>query len=119
MKLNKINCSYEGEIKPYYGVLNISKSIHELLNGLPLALDSVKTNNMLKNSTKEMQNFQKNAFEMFSLKRLQNLNKTSFKQESAFNGICQMYETSFSKEVIEGKKLTLDFLKKNISKEDI
>ena len=114
MKINEINM-YQEEIKYNFGVLNLTNPeiINELLNGLTHSLTGLKNNIVENTSTVETINGQKQSNEMFNLDRLNNLSKSSFKQDSIFSGISQMYDQSLSKDIVSGKKLDIDMLKKS------
>jgi len=127
-----INCRYDGKLKPNKKVIKLSKKeilipvCPEQLGGLPTPRKPAeqKGKRVITKSRKDItKNFRKGAKEVLKLAKLLDIKKAILKQRSPSCGSGQIYDGTFSKEIVKGDGITTALLKKNgikvVSEEDL
>ncbi|TAN58512.1 DUF523 domain-containing protein [Patescibacteria group bacterium] len=127
-----VPCRYDGESKPDKKVLKLLKKeilipvCPEQLGGLrtPREPAEQKGKKVITVSGKDItKHFQKGAKEVLKVANIFGVKKAILKQRSPSCGNGQIYDGTFSKQIIKGDGITTKFLKKNgikvLSEEDL
>lgn len=117
-----IKCRYDGKSKPDEKVLELAKKetlisvCPEQLGGLPTprtASEQVSNKVMTKDGRDVTNEFNKGAEETLKIAQENNIKSAIFKQRSPSCGCGQIYDGTFSGNVIEGDGVTTKLLKQN------
>lgn len=120
--LLSISCRFDGKSKPDKKVLRLSKKqilipiCPEQLGGLttPREPAEQKDGRVVTLSGKDVtKNFQKGAKEVLKIAKLFGVKEAILKQRSPSCGCSQIYDGTFSKQIIKGDGITAKLLKKN------
>jgi len=127
-----IKCRYDGKSKPHEKVLDLSKKevlipiCPEQLGGLSTPREPSEQRGdkvFTKNGKEVTKNFVEGAKEVLKLAKVFNVKEAILKQRSPSCGSGQIYDGTFSKNLIEGDGVTTALLKRNgikvISEEDL
>jgi len=127
-----VNCRWDGKNKPNEKILELSKKeilipvCPEQLGGLPTPREpsEQKLEKVFTKSGKDVtKNFIKGAEEVLRIAKLLNIKEAILKQKSPSCGSGQIYDGTFSDNLIEGDGVTASLLKNNgikvISEEEI
>ena len=113
-------CRYDGRSKPHKGVLSLLGQetlipvCPEQLGGLPIPRPPAEiqgTRVMARDGADVTRAFQKGAQEVLRIARLRSIEKALLKQRSASCGCGQIYDGTFSGNVIPGDGVTTALLK--------
>jgi uncharacterized protein YbbK (DUF523 family) len=127
-----IKCRYDGKSKPNKKVLKLAKEkilipvCPEILGGLPTPREPAeqRQNKVITISGKDVTKyFKKGAREVLKIAKILGIKKAVLKQRSPSCGSGQIYNGTFSGEIIKGDGITTALLKKHkikvISEEDL
>lgn len=127
-----VKCRYDGKSKPNAKVIALSKKetlipvCPEILGGLPTPreITELKKNKAITKSGKDVtENLNRGAKEVLGLAQSLNIKEAILKQRSPSCGCGQIYDGTFSSNVVKGNGITTVLLKKNkvrvISEEDL
>jgi len=127
-----INCRYNGKLKPNKKVIELAKReilipvCPEQLGGLPTPRKPAEQRGrkvVTKSGRDVTENFKKGAKEVLKLAKLFGIKEAILKQESPSCGCGEIYDGTFSGNIIKGDGITTLLLKKNkikvISEEDL
>jgi len=117
-----INCRYDGKLKPNKKVIELAKReilipvCPEQLGGLPTSREPAEQRGrkvVTKSGRDVTENFKKGAKEALKLAKLFGIKEAILKQESPSCGCGEIYDGTFSGNIIKGDGITTLLLKKN------
>jgi len=120
-----INCNYKGESKPNEKIIELVKKgeaipvCPEQLGGLPtprMAAEQKEDKVLTKDGKDVTQAFVKGANEVLRIANMYNCKEAILKARSPSCGCGQIYDGTFSGELIDGDGITAALLKRNVIK---